>query len=728
MKKIYLLIFFALFTLLSSEVYAQGEKWVQGPLKLFVGPPPCSYYFVQPTCEAAACCWCVNGTASNCQICPCPTTPPPPPPPGGPGGGFIPPPESKPQENITITPPITLSTNVIEIRLYPGEYQISSVGISNNRKEDVQVSLSVDGDIWPYTMIEKDKLTIKSAQTEYARIKFFTLPTTLPGIYNGNIFITSGNTTHRIAVILRVEQEREKLLDVKVEAITKEVIAGEKLKYQVTLYNLGLTKKVDVLINYTVKRAETDELIAYDKETMAIETSSSFLRTITIPEPTEPGLYTIEAFVWYENQTASSVSSFSVVSPPWIFKILLMIFTNWITYVILFVAIPCFYLGWKAYEKWKTEKRSKARYIRPINLNKLPAKGLWLGKVAETNADAFFDENKLTTHMIVAGGTGSGKTVAGMVIAEECLKKSLSVIVFDPTAQWTGFIRPSKDKAMQTIYSKFGIKQEETRGFKGTIVQVKDPFLKIEVEKYIKPGEITVFVLSKLTPDQLDYFIRKTIDYVFTVPWPESRQLKTLFVFDEVHRLLPKYARKTGVSLGGGEGYLAVERACREFRKWGLGLVMISQVLLDFRGAIRAVIATESQLRTKYEGDIERIKTKYGWEYSTAIPKLEVGTGMIQNPEYNEGKPWFIRFRPLLHDSFRLTEEELDQYEDYMNAIEELGKQTETLKSKNVDTYDMELELKLALDKVKTAQMRMAETYIDSVKSRIKTLEEKSNA
>jgi hypothetical protein len=213
---------------------------------------------------------------------------------------------------------------------------------------------------------------------------------------------------------------------------------------------------------------------------------------------------------------------------------------------------------------------------------------------------------------------------------------------------------------------------------------------------------------------------------MFTVPWEESRKLKALIVFDEVHRLLPKYARQTGISLGGGEGYLAVERACREFRKWGLGLVMISQVLLDFRGAIRAVIATESQMRTKYEGDIERIKTKYGWEYSTAIPKLEVGIGMIQNPEYNDGKPWFIRFRPLLHDSFRLTEEELNIYEDYMKEIEELGKKMETLKNRNVDTYDMELELKLALEKVKTAQMRMAETYIESVKSRIKIVEGRS--
>jgi hypothetical protein len=407
-----------------------------------------------------------------------------------------------------------------------------------------------------------------------------------------------------------------------------------------------------------------------------------------------------------------------------LFDFLKLIFTNWMTYIILFIAIPSFYLGWKLYEKWRLRK-IRGRYIKHINPKKLPSKGLLIGKVEETKTNAFIDESKLTTHMIIAGGTGSGKTVAGMDIAEECLKKGIPVIVFDPTVQWTGFVRSCKDKSMLSLYGKFGIKQEEARGFKGTIVQVKDPFLKIEVDKYIKEGEITVFTLNKLTPDQLDYFIGKTIDYMFTVPWKESKQIKALIIFDEVHRLLPKYIKKTGISVGEGGGYIAVERACREFRKWGLGLMMISQVLLDFKGAIRAVIATETQMRTKYEGDIERIKTKYGWEYSTSIPKLEVGVGMIQNPEYNEGKPWFIRFRPLLHDTFRMTEEELSQYDDYMKEIEELNKKVKELKNKNIDTYDMELETSLALEKVKTAQMSMAETYIDSVKSRIKTVEER---
>ncbi|MBN2203075.1 MAG: DUF87 domain-containing protein [Candidatus Aenigmarchaeota archaeon] len=641
---------------------------------------------------------------------------------GSPGGGSAP--TTTVEEKDAIQTDITLTTRLIEVRLYPGEYQLVSIGLTNKRSVAKQVKLSVDGAIWPYTMFEDDTLDIQAGETVNAKIKFTTMPTTIPGVYNGKIKVEYDGVVETIDVILRVEYEREKLLDLKVDAITKEVRPGGILEYQVTIYNLGMTKRVDIINNYTIKSTETQEILTVDEESIAVETSTTFVRRMRIPEDTALGLYVLEAVASYDDKIATSVTSFSVVDQPWIITFLIDLFTNWMTYIVLFVAIPSFLLGWKLFEKWHSQKRVRGRYVRPVKLNKLPKKGLLLGKIAETNTNAYIEEEKLTTHTIIAGGTGSGKTVAAMVMAEEALKKNIPVIVFDPTAQWTGFIRSNNDKEMINNYKKFGMKEEEARSFKGSIVPIKDPFLKLEIEKYVKPGEMTVFVLNKLTADQLDYFIRKTVDYMFKVSWPESRKMKLMVVFDEVHRLLPKYSKKSGASLEGG-GYQAIERACREFRKWGIGLVMISQVLLDFKGAIRAVIATEMQLRTKYEGDVNRIKTKYGWDYAESIPKLDIGTGMVQNPSYNDGKPWFITFRPLLHDTFRLTDEELQKYEDYADKIKELAEKVEKLKSKGIDTYDMELELKLAGEKVKTGQMRMAETYIDSINTRLKSMEEK---
>ncbi len=720
MKKVCFLYFLILFILFSSKVYAVNTEWAQGLLGFVIGIQPCNFYYIQTTCELVGCCWCTSDGTFGCQVCPCPT--PYFPPPGGPGGAFIPAEER--EENITIISPLTLSTNTIEVRLYPGEYQIVSLGISNNQEDGTTIRMSVEGDIWPYILFEEDKFDVKPGETYYANIKFYTLPTTIPGIYNGNLIIKSGNITKRVAVILRVEYEAEKLLDIKIDPITKDVFPGNPFKYLVTLYNLGLTKRVDIFINYTIRAVENDTIIARTGETVAIETSLSFDRSILIPNDTVPGVYVIEAIATYDDKKAQSIASFNVVKPFWLIPLLWSIFTNWITYVILFILIPGLYLIKKLYEKMRMKRVYRARYVRPVDLKKLPKKGLLVGKIAETKVNAYIDPDDLMTHLIVAGGTGSGKSVAAMVISEELLKKGVPIIVFDPTAQWTGFIRPCTDDRMLKLYRKFGIKKDEARSFKGTIIQVTDPFMKVELEKFIKKGEITVFVLNKLTPEQLDYFVRKTIDYMFTISWPESRKLKLLLVYDEVHRLLPKYVRRKVSALEGG-GYLALERGVREFRKWGIGLVMISQVLLDFKGAIRAVIATETQMRTKYAGDINRIKTKYGWQYSTSIPKLEVGTGLFQNPAYNNGKPWFITFRPLLHDTFRISDEELEKYGSFEKDIEELRKKIELLKKKKIDTYDMELEINLAEEKTKIGQLRMAETYIESVKSRIETIKKR---
>jgi hypothetical protein len=104
-----------------------------------------------------------------------------------------------------------------------------------------------------------------------------------------------------------------------------------------------------------------------------------------------------------------------------------------------------------------------------------------------------------------------------------------------------------------------------------------------------------------------------------------------------------------------------------------------------------------------------------------------VGTGLLQNPAYNSGKPWFITFRPLLHNTFRLTDEELEKYKDYSLEIEGLIEKAEALSKKGIDIYDIELELKLAQEKLNTGEMRMTETYIESVKARIKTMEEKAS-
>jgi len=483
---------------------------------------------------------------------------------------------------------------------------------------------------------------------------------------------------------------------------------------------MGDTAKIeDIVVTYTIRSLNTDKVITKFQETVAVEQKLNLRRNVTIPDDTPYDRYIIEANVtyWYGAKQAFASDAFDVTQLPPPLLALRAIFMNWMTYVILFGLVPAFYGGRWLYYYYRGKKKKKARYIFPLDFKRLPQPGpdtFSVGKIAETDVVAQWDMRQLIVHGISAGSTGAGKSVSSMIITEEVLKRKIPVIVFDPTCQWTGFLRPCRDKHMLDLYPNFGLKPEDARRFPGRIIEIADPDTTIDVRNYMKPGEITVFLINKMDPAQLDHFVRKTISDIFKIPWPEAKALKLLVVYDEVHRLLPKY--------GGKGGYVALERGCREFRKWGIGLWLISQVLMDFKGAIRANISTEIQLRTKYTGDIRRVSQKYGFDYASTITKLKTGTGMVQNAEYNHGKPFFIEFRPLLHDTGRLSEKEIGQYLTFDKDITDLEERTKALKAKGIDTSDLEFELKLARDKTNQTMFTMAKTYIDSVKTKIAKL------
>ena len=421
-------------------------------------------------------------------------------------------------------------------------------------------------------------------------------------------------------------------------------------------------------------------------ETRNLRASESYAKEIKIPSNFTVGKYSIAVIARYPGGESSSVDTFEVTKPFFtkenINRIIILTLAATLIFSIIY--------GRKKYIAWKL---SKARYIFPVDIRKLPKGNLWLGKIAEMVLPATFDMNDLTTHVLIAGATGAGKSVTGNIFVEELLEKKIPVVVFDPTGQWTGFMRPCRDEKILKYYKKFGLSIRDTKSYPGLIFEVTSPKVEIDFKKFMNPGEITIFTLTKLKPGEYDEAVTRIIDSIFSQPWEESTELKLVIVFDEVHRLLEKY--------GGKGGYIALERACREFRKWGIGLIMISQVLSDFKEAIRGNVLTEVQMHTKSLGDLRRIETKYGLEYAKRVAREEIGVGMIQNPKYNEGVPWFISFRPPYHMPHKLPEKELRMYKEYSEEIEKIELEIERLEKEGKDVSDLKVELRLAKDKLK---------------------------
>ena len=81
-----------------------------------------------------------------------------------------------------------------------------------------------------------------------------------------------------------------------------------------------------------------------------------------------------------------------------------------------------------------------------------------------------------------------------------------------------------------------------------------------------------------------------------------------------------------------------------------------------------------------------------------------------------------MNFRPLLHDTGRLTQVELNAYFKVRDAVNEIDAKLKDMKKAGKDTYDIELELNMAKDKLKQGMFKMAQTYLDGVKVRLEKL------
>ncbi|MGC8812319.1 MAG: helicase HerA domain-containing protein [Candidatus Aenigmatarchaeota archaeon] len=557
------------------------------------------------------------GYGESCVNCPedcgqCPTTYTPP---SGPGG--VPSAPSIPEVTPTEEVKFSIRTNLTDAQIDINESKNFGLWILNEMNSRLNFTVSISGSIADLVKLERNSITVEPKNEGMVVINAYAPPRTELGTYTGTIYVTAGRKTQNLPATLTVSIKGLVELDIVAEALNKQINPDRVARFRVVLYNLGIKKNFDANFTFLIQDPETKETVFSTSKIKSLQSSyESFIEEIYIPQNISLGQYLFVVEAEYDGRKKSSSDLFEVVQPFWTTE---RIQLASILIVALFSVFSFFY-GRSYYKKWKVKK---ARYIAPVKIGKLPKGELWLGKVAEARAKATFAMDDLTTHVLVAGATGSGKSVTASLFVEELLEKKIPAVVFDPTAQWTGFVRPCKDPKVLKYYRIFGLAQEEARPFKGLIFEVTDPKVEIDFKKLMNPGEITIFTLDKLKPGQYDEAVTHIIDTIFAQGWEESTSLRLVIVFDEVHRLLEKY--------GGKGGYVALERACREFRKWGIGLIMVSQVLSDFKEAIKGNVLTEIQMHTKSLGDLARIEKKYGLEYAKRVARLEVGVGLIQN-------------------------------------------------------------------------------------------------
>jgi hypothetical protein len=603
-----------------------------------------------------------------------------------------------------------VSISEINRKIRLGNFLQEKVTLYSFKEKPANIYFSVEGNVSNLIKMDKESMLLQPRSDDSMTLTIFGVGE--PGLYNGSLLMTGDIN---VSIPINIEVLPKEMLPVQALLIDLEVnknnvYPGSLLKFKTDLRNLLTDLQYPVQLFYTVQDIDGKQTIWSYETNVYLKTSFSLLKNAVIGSNVKPGDYILRVTANYLGLSAGTSTIFRVSTPWYLIGIVGPVKMWHLLLFLLLVALIVVAI-------WQIKNRieAKKKFHLKVELNELPKPGprsIFVGKIAETEHRTYFNMEAFMTHCIDAGSTGSGKSVSAQVIVEEMLMKGVAVIVFDPTAQWTGMLRKCTDKTMLALYPFFGMKPSEAKSFNGNIRQVTNPREIIDIKKYVKPGEIQVFACHKLEPREMDIFVSNSIREIFRANFGESRTLKVLFVYDEVHRLLPKFG-------GSGEGFLQIERGCREFRKWGLGMLLISQVLTDFVGTIKANINTEIQMRTRDEGDLDRIRIKYGDDVLKSLVKATVGSGMVENPHYNIGKPYFVAFRPLLHSVQRLSDEEIEKYNEFNDKIDQLQYELDQLEKNSIDIFDLKLELKLATDKVKTGNFNMVQIYLDGLIPRI---------
>ena len=607
---------------------------------------------------------------------------------------------------------VYLSVDRIKKKIRQGTFAEALLTIYNFKQRSLSVDFSVLGDVESIISLKERSATIAPNSSYDIRMKVFgNLPI---GDYFGSLRITGDGYSSQVPIevsIISAEKLEVKSLMVQIKPLDAVLVLGKPFRFKVDLINLLSGDSYDVYLEYSLSEVYGNTTVYLGRQDTRVKTFTSVLFDATVPGNLSPGDFVLSAQAHYLNVSTTASTLLRIRYPFWKFR-LLGVLPMWMFATILGVLL----IGLIAFIIIKREIEKRKRFHVKVDYKTLPKEGarsLFVGVIAETTRRAYLDMDLLTVHSIVAGSTGGGKSIAAQDIVEECLLHDVAVVVFDPTAQWSGMLRKCTDKKMLSFYAKMGINVKEARAFPGNIRAVKDGRELIDLMKFFKPGEIQVFTTSTLDPKDYDVFVANTIRQIFHSNLQEYRGLRCMLVYDEIHRILPKFG-------GSGEGFVQIERGCREFRKWGIGILLISQVLQDFVGQIKANINTNIQMKTRDEGDLNRIKEQYGESFIQELIKSPVGSGMIQNSAWNNGRPYYITFRPIYHSVVRLSDDELDLYNEYNDKISQLEYELEQLeKEHGQDVFDLRLELKLALDKVKSGNFNMVKIYLEGLTPRI---------
>lgn len=250
---------------------------------------------------------CGDGTcngAETCSSCPadcgsCSVTPGP----SGGGGGATP----------VTKKDFSISTDLIKVLLKKGESFKTSIVVKNTEKSSQNFEFLLSPSLEEFVSVSETGFTLQGGEEKIVYLNFISSEKTEPGVYTGLLKIKTADKTKEVSIIDTIKSYKV-LFDISLDIPSKykELLAGEELLLQTSLFNLGDLGKTDVKIEYIIKDFEGNILLE-ESEVVGVETQVSFSKMIKLSSNLKPGDYVAIVQARYDGSLGGSNSVFRIV-------------------------------------------------------------------------------------------------------------------------------------------------------------------------------------------------------------------------------------------------------------------------------------------------------------------------------------------------------------------------------------------------------------------------------
>ena len=219
-------------------------------------------------------------------------------------------PAKKPKEIISN---FTITIDLIKISLVQGKTKTTAFKITNTG--DTTQRIKIEPHEFPLALfLDETEFSLAPGESKTITLDISAMKELPPEIYTGKIYIKSKSITKVVRLIIEVEP-RVALFDIIVRlprASKRGILKGEEVQADISMFNMGDLKPVDVELEYSIKDIEGN-VITGRTETLAVETENGITRGLLVPDNVDFGDYLFYAKITYGKEKAVASELFEIV-------------------------------------------------------------------------------------------------------------------------------------------------------------------------------------------------------------------------------------------------------------------------------------------------------------------------------------------------------------------------------------------------------------------------------